>query len=164
MTALLFFHPRGLLGRLISAVSHHADGVPEVSHVAVLTGSSDETDWVIEAVAPEGVRSVGYPKGSGILVPVNLRDLTGFREKTVGRLYDWTVYPWLAFDGFLSFFGKSIKRNPLDNKDRWVCSELAAYCLREHAVDPRWRRAIDDGPSCWSPQRLANVVWKELAL
>jgi len=72
MTGLLFFRPAGILGHLIATVSHHAPGVPDVAHVAVVTGQDSNTNWVVESWAPHGVRTRGYPRGAGIFVPIRM--------------------------------------------------------------------------------------------
>jgi len=165
MTGILFFHPRGILGHLIDICTHHAPGVPNVAHVAVVLKQTETENYVIESWAPGGVRLVRYPKSVGIFVRVPMRETAlGIKAfKLQHAKYDWMAYPFLAIDGILSFFGKHIKRNPLENKKRWVCSELAVYLMRNYAKNTKWVDLfINNHYACWSPQRLANVVWKEI--
>jgi len=164
MTSILFFPPRAFFGKLIAAVSHHAPGVPEVAHVAIVYNDTDIHNFVFEAFAPNGVREGYYTKGQGIKFNIELdpTKLNQIRQEVNGAKYDWLAYPFLAIDGLFSFFGKSIHRNPFQNKNRWVCSELVAYVIQECAVDPKYVKLIKDGPSCWSPQRLINTFWGTL--
>ncbi len=161
MTGLLFFRPRHLLGRAIDVVTHRRNGAPNVVHVAV--GNQDISGgwFAVEAVAFHGVRGVFVPEGlpGVIFIPIDHVDLDALEDaacRVEGAGYDWLAYPALLIIGLLGFVGIRLRRNPVQARRRWFCSELAVYLLHQAGVTLPVGNA-----AAVSPQRLLNALWEE---
>jgi len=158
VTGLLFFPPRGLLGRLIDTITHRQRGAPNVSHVAIVLNDM-ETAWIgVEAVTG-GVRRFIIDKGHHndlIYIPVDVdaHRLEAAATALVGARYDWLAYPALLAIGLLGHLGIQVLRNPFQARRKWFCSELAVHLYhRAGRTLP-----VGDAPAV-TPQRLLNRLW-----
>lgn len=96
------------------------------SHVALVQG-----DDVIEATAAHGVRrvsladaKVGVSREHCLELPCRDPDVAfAAAESQVGKGYDWGM-----------IFGHPLRQD-WDNRERWVCSELVAWAIREGGTD-----------------------------
>ena len=96
------------------------------SHVALLQGTT-----AIEATATHGVRRTsimeamkGVTASEIIYLPCRDPELAfAAAESQVGKGYDWGM-----------IFGHPLRQD-WDNMDRWVCSELVAWAIKEGGTD-----------------------------
>jgi hypothetical protein len=166
-----FAHSTSSLSRGIAYLTRREKtGDVVVSHSFLVTGP----DECVEANLPVGVvktslRDAYFDKGVVVhfrkprgLTPTIARRLVKTARAQVGAGFDFGLFVAEGLGGtfvghlFNSFFsGKphELMTSLLNQKDRWICSELVAYCLRSEPAF-RGKGVLAHPPATVSPQGL----------